>query len=419
MKSQNTTVKRIILYIIAFVLIIECNSVYSQIYGVHLYIRASLILVACIALMFLLFMQKTKITKRTLVLVACDYVCSILMFIRTSSKSGIFIIILDFMFFLPLILVYLSSAKMTEVKQLLNCFINIVIILCLISLFMWFFSSIIPMIKPTGKIKAVWAIPYSNLDTFFGIHFNTQDVWWITGSSLMRNTGIYTEGPMYGIVLLFALIFNNIICFEKTRNNFKRTCILTLTMISTISVTGILGAFLILVYCFFKNYYRTMKIEKKRIIIVFLLGIIIVTTPFVWKMIDKKLNTGSAIHRNMDISNGIQIFFENPLIGKGINHDRLDERNYLQGYGYSNTIIPVLTDGGIILGTIYLIPAIALFISVFIKKKSIDVVLFLLYILIFLTTLIPYRMITLFFIAMLLTQIFKTADTKGEKNEGK
>lgn len=78
MKSQNTTVKRIILYIIAFVLIIECNSVYSQIYGVHLYIRASLILVACIALMFLLFMQKTKITKRTLVLIACDYVCSII-----------------------------------------------------------------------------------------------------------------------------------------------------------------------------------------------------------------------------------------------------------------------------------------------------------------------------------------------------
>ena len=116
----------------------------------------------------------------------------------------------------------------------------------------------------------------------------------------------------------------------------------------------------------------------------------------------------------MDIANGFNSFIEAPIIGKGINHQRPDELNPEEGYGYSNAIIPIITYGWVMLLGIFLFPSILLFIYT-IKNKKINYLLFLViyYILLF-TTLFHYRL-TMILLIILQYFIFKKEFISGKE----
>lgn len=395
--NKNTKTYSLLQYLLITLLILESNSIYSQIYGSHLYIRTAIIIISTIIILIFILNKKTILHKKTLQFIAYVLFCSSFMIINTNSLNGEIIILLVFLLYLPLSLIYLSNLSTENFKDLLKKFVNVVIVLCLISLIFWILTALLNIIQPTGKIKAVWARPYSTFDTFFYLHFNTQEVWWITGLPLIRNTGIFTEGPMYAFVLIVALIFNNIICFENTKSNFMKNVILCATMISTISITGIICAILI-VLPNIKKYALFMKKSYRAFLMVSLILMVICTIPIGLNFLSKKMNTASATHRNMDIKIGIDIFSEKPILGYGINHEREDENDYENGYGYSNAIIPVLTDGGMLLGAIYILPIYLLAIKG-IKRRKINYILFsVVYTILLFTTLIQYRLLIIFLI---------------------
>lgn len=401
LKIESTKAHEFLEYLLVTLLILEANSIYSQIYGVHLIIRTLIIILSTIITGCFIFNKKTELHKEVIKFIIYVFICSGFMFFNTSGLNGKVISLLLFAIYLPLNLIYLSNLSRENLKKLLKKFINVVIILCLVSLFFWILSAILNILKPTATIKAVWGKPYSTFETFFYLHFNTQDVWWITGSPLIRNTGIFTEGPMYAFVLITALIFNNLLCFENTKTNFIKTVILFVTMISTISVTGIICAVLIIGSNL--NIYLSKKINSKMFFICasIILIICIIVAPFGFDMLNKKLQTGSATHRQLDIENGIKAFRESPIIGKGILHERPTEDDYKNGYGYSNTIIPVLSDGGTMLGVIYLLPIILLVCKCFKEDKENTkkyIVLGLIYMIILFTTLVQYRLMLIFLI---------------------
>ena len=392
-------------YLFVILLILESNSIYSQIYGIHLIIRSFLIMFSIGIILFFLIVTKPKLYKNIFGFVIYIFISGLLMFINTDSLNGKIIIILVFLLYLPLTLIYISNLKIKGLIDLLKKFVNVVIVLCIISMIFWVMSSIFNILRPTSTIKTVWGKPYSIFDTFFYLHFNTQDVWWITGSPLIRNTGIFVEGPMYAYILIIALIFNNLLCFEETKSNLRKNAILFITMISTFSVTGVICAILLII----PNYIYHLKKKKKNkklytIMIVIVLVMILITIPFWINLLNKKLQTGSAIHRQMDIKNGLEIFVKKPVLGNGILYDKISEDDYENGYGYSNTIIPVLTDGGIMLGLIYLLPVILLMYKNFKwDRKNINkyILLSLIYMIILFTTLVQYRLTLMFLIAII------------------
>lgn len=397
--KDNKLFCEILQYLLVIIVILECNSIYSQIYGCHLIIRLTITALACAILVFFILSKEIKIDKKIIFFIIYDILCSGLMLINTNNFSGFGVIILVFLIFLPLLLIYLSNLTKEELKSLFKKFVNVVIAISVVSVIFWLVILVFKL-KPTNYIKIVWGKPYSIIPSYYNIYFNTQDVWWITGESLMRNTGIFTESPMYSAVLVVALIFNNLLNFENTKINFVKTIILFVTMISTISVTGIICS-IIIIAANTKKYILAMKKIYRKIFIICLLIMIICMTPIGVEFLAKKLETSSAGHRNMDIKNGFKVFLEEPLLGHGINHERKTEKNYEIGYGYSNTIIPVITDGGIVLSAIYVISLISLIVEGVKCKKSNYLVLCSIFVILLFTTLIQYRLIMMFLISII------------------
>lgn len=402
--DNDSLLYKILQYILVFTIILECNSIYSQIYGCHLIIRLVMTVIAIISIIFLIIPKKIKIHKPILFFIIYDILCVIMMLINTDSLSGNGIITLVFLIFLPLLLIYLSNITKEEFKNLLTKFVNVVVVLSVISLIFYILILLLKL-KPTTTIKIVWGKPYTLIESYYHLYFNTQDVWWLTGKSLMRNTGIFCEGPMYALILVVALIFNNLLNFKNTKSNLLKTIILFITMLTTISVTGIICS-IIIIATNIKKYVLDMKKSYRKWFVISLLIVIICMIPIGLNFLSKKMNTSSAIHRNMDIEIGLNTFLEKPLIGHGINHERATEIDYENGYGYSNTIIPVITDGGILLGAIYIIPIVLLIIDG-VKKRKINYLTFsLVFIILLFTTLIQYRLIMMLLISIIYCIIY-------------
>ena len=120
-----------------------------------------------------------------------------------------------------------------------------------------------------------------------------------------------------------------------------------------------------------------------------------------------------------DIKNGIETFMESPIMGNGILHERPTENESEIGYGYSNTIVPVLTDGGILLGVIYIYPAIALLFRCF-KENKYELrkyyVLILVYAIILFTTLVQYRLSMMFLISIIYCEQLNIKEKQEQQN---
>ncbi len=357
---KKKKIKNFFEYILSLSIILEANSVYSQIYGLHKIIRICMVIVACFSLLILLLLRKNKLTKKNAIVILIDYLISIIMYFNTNNITGKGVIILVFDSFLPLMYLYLNKLSKEEIVNFLKKIVNIIVIICCISLVFYFLSSVTKVLKPTNTIKILWGIPYSEIDSFFYLHFNTQVIYWITNSPLIRNTGIYTEGPMYALVLVIGLMINCLIIEEKNKYSYIKSLIISITTITTLSFTGILCIGIVLLIYIFNSYQELNKRQKVSVNII-AITIIFILIPFLISFTERKMVTASASHRKMDFLNGINAFKDSPLIGKGINHKKPNELNPEEGYGYSNAIIPVMTDGGIILLSFYIIPFIMVF----------------------------------------------------------
>lgn len=391
---KTETIINILEYIFSLFIILESNTIYSQLYGSHVLLRTSMVGIVIVCSLMLFYFRKFKFSKRFFFFAGYCWVVSLLMFINTKSINGIGIIILILSILFPLLFLFVENYGKEGILSITKKFVNIVIVLCVISLFFWFFSSVFNIIKPTGVVKAIWAKPYSTFNTYFYLHFDTQSIYWLFPEPIIRNTGIFAEGPMYGLIIVIALMFNVLI--NKSKKEYLYTFILCVTLLTTFSVTGYVSAIIILGSYFFriikKIDFKKFDFKKKIMYIILLILSLLILVPMFYNLLDKKLDTGSANHRGKDIVNGFNVFFKHPLIGQGIIHEREYEENPDIGYGYSNAIIPVATDGGLVLLVLYIIfPLLLTFEAI--KKKNLDCILFaIVFVILLFTTLFQYRM---------------------------
>ena len=418
--------KHIIEYLFVIFIILECNSVYSQIYNIHYFIRTAMVIVVCGIMFCDIIIKKLKneliIHKPILWYIIFDFICCIIMFMNTSNGTGRGILLMYFIVSLPIFLIYFSNKNYNQIKEIGKKFIGIVLILSCVSFFFWLFGSVLNIIKPINEIKVVWGRPYTLMDNYCGIYFDShQDIYWLTNSPIPRNMGIFGEAPMFACILLITMLINFLLCCQDSENKYNKKNIikmgiLVITMFSTISITGIISSIIIILF-YSMGLFKKIVINHKKIFSFCCIIGIVFMIPFSMNIIDKKFNSGSVLHRNMDLYNGFNAFIKSPIIGNGINHPRSVESDYENGYGYSNAIIPIITDGGILLSILYFLPIVLLGIKDVYYKNVKNIISYIIITIIFFTTVIQYRLIMMLIISMFYLFFSKefVSDNYGKK----
>ena len=408
-------------YALLTIVLLECNSIYSQLYNYHYYIRGCMIGIAIlILLIFMISDNKKKRMSTSIISKSIFYilVCSFIMLLNSDELNGKIIVILIFIFFLPLMLLYISRLSKYELRIFLNKFVQIVFIISSVSLFFWLFGSVLKFISPINQLKVVWGRPYTLMDNYAFVYFDSKQVqgWVITNMFIPRNMSIFAEAPMFAFVILVEMIINNNSnsCILNKNKRIIINIIFMITLFSTISVTGVVCG-LLLIFSNLMKFYNNLTTCKKKIFIIILAVFMLICLPTCIDLVQNKMSTSSTFARIMDLKNGFHVFTENPFIGKGIGHPRQFEDNVETGYGYSNTIIPALTDGGMILTIIYLSPFIvyAIYIAKSKKIDIYDIVLLLVYLIIIFTIAVQYRMLLMLLICIIYYYfIFKIKNIK-------
>ena len=168
--------------------------------------------------------------------------------------------------------------------------------------------------------------------------------------------GAYSIIPLCLTILLLYLYFN-VIAKEL---NKKEVLIFSLTIFSTLSLTGIaLVVFIWILYFLFKeNINNKTKLLKKILIILVLIVISPKMIDIASKVLAIKSDSASYSTRLDNYYAGYKAWKENPLFGSGYLDMSVIKKHYsafrLNDIGYTNSPFRVLAQGGIYMSILYL-----------------------------------------------------------------
>lgn len=368
-----TRISSIIDVILIFLLIISTNSIYINIEDSYNFNKYITILIFISLLCKILMVNITRrVFNNILFLLAVYYgVVILISIINFSEFSNILYYFVNF----PLLLVILILInEQNKLKDWLMYFVNITIFLAIVSLFFWFFGSNLNIISSTDYLINKWnnggiAVSYYN------IYFETQRIA-IMDNVIIRNSGIFAEAPMWNLILNIALMIQTLFLGKINYKSF----ILVLSILSTVSTTGLYVIGLIIAY---KIIFEVSG--WKKYIAVTLVPILLVVLSLVW---ENKSETASASIRFDDFYAGIKAWSDNVFFGSGFSNGLRVIESYMDttiraNLGYSNSLFVILAQGGITLFIMYLLPIMLILVK---RKYSYDLKFFVLLLIVILST---------------------------------
>lgn len=160
-----------------------------------------------------------------------------------------------------------------------------------------------------------------------------------------RNSGIFWEPGLYQVFLNFMLIWA---LYRKKNKRFLHVIFIVLTILSTGSVMGYITSIVIFTIYAFNN---SERIIYKVFFILLGAFAIMLLSPYALGIFYEKLLGESYFIRNSDLTQGLKVFLQKPLLGYGISN-RAYENYYLMNYAYSrgnsNGLVIALISFGII-----------------------------------------------------------------------
>ena len=349
-------------YLVAIFIVLECRSVYVYSVEKEFYIMQILGVVTFSLLLANLLFKRIKIKDIILdykfILGLTIYNIIYIIALKMETKEIIRYLYIFEAMFLLLYVYYKENSE--NVKIILRKIVNVVMIISLISLFFYIFGTMLNLIHTTGIFRMTWGDfgkrEYA-IGTYFGIHFNVQ-VLNVFGIGIYRNTGIFTEGPMFALNIVIALALQLFILKEK---NWIKISILVITLLTTVSTSGILGG--ILCFCCYLLSNTTIRekvkrsISKKRTIVICGLVVLLIAVVVVM-LLKQKMQTASYSTRLDDYKASILAWKDNIIFGNGIfNEDSIIKymsENRKINTGVSNSIATTLAGGGVFLSLIYI-----------------------------------------------------------------
>ncbi len=340
--------EKILEILIVFSIILDLNSVYAVILRMHSPIRISFFCIFFLLLLMAIKKTKIKIKLNTFFFLLI-YLSGLIIINTFLNFSGLKTIIIYYLSIFLLFYFYFSTFGKSAIISMINTFIKIVVILSLISLFFWFTADCLKIIKPTNYSYIDFGTQNKKprkINSYFYLHFDTQKI----NNFLTRNSGIFSEAPMFAIIILMALMFQ---MFEsKIKHSKFNIYILFFTIFTTITTTGIICSLLLFFFYIIAKEKKYLIFKQLKYFIIPVIALIF--TILFYNVMEEKFSTLSYSNRILDYKNAFNVFIQNPILGKGINHDHFHEWNKY-GYGYSNSISKIITDGGIYLLSFFLV----------------------------------------------------------------
>nr|AXB83697.1 hypothetical protein DRB99_01700 [Clostridium butyricum] len=398
------SISSVIEYILLIYIIIVSSSVYNhstdfKLYGSEFVMVFSSILI----LIKILKYKKRSVIIRKLIkailLMGIFVLIYILMCNYRYSFEELLMIIFKFIFFIPIMYTYFIGEFLygNRELELLNKFSKLITILSVISITFWLFGSVLKLINSTNTIYLSWGNGRTIL-SYYNIYFETQKTT-VGTLSFIRNSSIFTEAPMYSLLIIIALLYELYLSYNI---KMKRIFILVVACLSSFSATGICLAS---IFIYIKLIFSRKNNKIIDLLLKFLTPILFICVILILKnMINVKSGTGSAFCRLDDYIASIKAWKDNILFGNGINNT-LCIINYMNpermsNLGLSNSLGVVLAQGGMYITAIYIYPCINIILKSIIQKRY-NIVFFIFgLIILFILTIFMYNFILLLLISL-------------------
>lgn len=347
--------------------------------------------------------KKSLLTK--IILVAVNSMVSAIVL-----KNDMVTYILYFVFPLLLCILYLGLEK--NVVELWKKLSNVVVVLSIISLVFYLLGTILKALPPTSVTNYTWTweLQCKNwYNMYYEAYYGRTSMF----SFLPRkNTGIYTEPPMFMIMVCLALA-GEFAFVEKPRKFIIST--LLITLITIMSTTG----YIFVILCILL-YILRLESGKRSIalrILIFPL-LCLIGGVVVLEIMNTKIGTASGENsvfiRSDHLLTAYRLWIEKPILGIGYGQSELFLKSSVYHQGASVGLPLFLAYAGIWGMLLYLIPFIkSLYMSIRFNLKFIYFVLGT-FTLLFLTS-VNYLPIMIIVLGMLIT--YERTDEKIIEDE--
>ena len=364
-------------YLLMLLVLLECNSMYAfavQTAGrvnmdALFYLLAIPVALAALLLRLWLNPRKLRDALPNGIAIAALVACTVgfyLLNVRFQADWKRQIYIKGFLLFLPLMLA-LFKAKQREGRglDLLFKYSDIVCALAALSLAVYLSSALDPANVQAEFIYSRW----NNRNAITPL-INMLDVcqavprvkWQMLNVMLLRNNGIFTEPLMFALPLLVALLTELFLRGKGDRWRGIKWALLTATLLT---VNATIGLMLAAAAWGLKFLAVCVKRGKRWLVIPILVvaiaagGLLVVEKTR--SAYQSASNSGNSLSAHIDDYHAsFKAFAEKPLLGIGFFNEEGIFAN-MQAYrlsnpGLSNTLGPILAEGGVTLGVLCLAP---------------------------------------------------------------
>ena len=344
---KTTVIRRILEYLLVFCIILEFNTPYLIFPEVKRMIQVFPIFI----LLGLLIISNYSITKKVNILVFIYLVGALfpMLALRDHNYPSY---IIRYVLILPLLWMYLSHRKefgSSVYNSLFLKYSNVMVIIAVASLVMWFLCSILQVVPATSFFPYEWGSSINFIPTYWGVYFETQSIAPL-GEKIWRNTGIFNEGPMYNMALCVAFIIEYFI--QPFRSKTK-LWILAIAIFTTFTTTGqffLMGIGIWSVFNRMGRRYRILLLLVVPILLYF--GYVVAGT-----LLANKKATGGEDSMNLrteDITWCMEAGMEHPMLGVGLTLREGESLWHGKTLGRSNSLFAVFARGGLFVLILYI-----------------------------------------------------------------
>lgn len=365
-----------LIYLFTAFIIFDCNTVYS-LSSAHY--RLSIFVMGFEGLLLLTLWKKIdKVIFNNWCVSMIPYAAIVLLYaVLNVSLGHMKSYTLRFIMFIPLaVLIFMALAKEKKSTEVFIAYENLMIIMGVLSVLLWFFAAILDVVPITNYVNVYWGTEY-DYPMYLWLLTKRQTIE-LAGVSIFRNQFFFVEGPMYNLCLLVALVIELFIrpvsrtavharirfdgkkyrIVKKLGSDFSfgRCLILVSVIVSTLTTTGIIMCIML---CALKLLIWVLAVTKnnrelQRLIIASVMALSGVTVFF---FMSKKLGSDSWAIRLDDYIAGFLSWKDAPLIGHGYNNIESLKSYYdmsiRKNLGFSNAMFVVLSQGGLLLFSVY------------------------------------------------------------------
>lgn len=404
-RTFKIRVQDIFEYIIALIIILDCNSVWNNIRQTRGWFQYLLMLCLVASVIGYAVAKRTvsrSTINRTALLVIG--IVGYFFFYLLISDNSIVSTAINMMLALSLFTVYFAvcGSNSDKIGVVLK-FRNLMALIGSISVVIWFLGPVMGVIQPTGSYYTNWTgnNNESLIRSYFGIHYFAQSISFFNVLYIARNTAIFNEAPMSSACFSIALMIECL--YDQSDWKWVRFSLI-LAIITTFSTTGFLCIIFIYMYLYFHSNQREKVIRAIKILgIPLFLGLACMAG---FSLYNEKIASLSGMARFDDFTAGFTAWLMNPIFGDGIgsveamNAARPIWRRVAEGF--NSGIMMVLVQGGLYLGILYFFVFIKSLVTGIRIKEPVLIVFTGILFFIVLLTVITYNYIILFLMCFLL-----------------